>query len=107
MGDAGIDPTGYPVIVTGINREVDMATRNLIYRPRFVCTPFVRKLEEWINNCIPRCCMLFCVGLTLLGLTIPAAMIIHWLPTSLFLAFLSITLITVGPLMTIYKWGTM
>jgi hypothetical protein len=34
-------------------------------------------------------------------------MIIHWLPSSLFLFFLSIILITIGPLMTIYKWGTM
>jgi hypothetical protein len=84
-----------------------MATRNWTYRPRFVCIPFVRKLEEWIDTCIPRRCMLSCIGLTLLGLTIPAAMIIHWLPSSLFLVFLSITLITVGPLMTIYKWGTM
>lgn len=66
---------------------------------------FTFRRDKWIGKLIPRRCMVVSVGLILGGLSIPALMMLNFLPITPLLCIVSFALVATGGIMTLILCG--
>ena len=82
-----------------------MATLTRFYKPNTAHIAFIKKRDEFIENLLPRRCMVVSVGLILAGLGIPLLMAVHLLPVNFLLGFVGFALTVTGGVLALVFCG--
>jgi hypothetical protein len=82
-----------------------MATLTQTYKPNLARMAWVKKRDEFIEQLIPRRCMVVSMGLILAGWSIPMLMALQLLPVTFLLAFVGFALTATGGVLTLVFCG--
>jgi hypothetical protein len=82
-----------------------MTTLTQTYIPKLAGIAATYHREKFLEELIPRSCMVVSLGLILAGLSIPVLMAVQLLPISLLLVFVGFGLVAVGGVMTLIFCG--
>ena len=82
-----------------------MATLTHTYRPKLFRLSLIKKWDNFIENLLPRRCMLVSVGLILSGLSLPMLIAVGLLPATWLLAFLGFALAAIGGVLALTLCG--
>ena len=82
-----------------------MATLTQTFRPKVFRISLIKRWDNFIEQLLPRRCMLVSVGLILAGFGIPMLMAVELLPVTWLFAFLGFALAATGGVMTLIFCG--
>jgi hypothetical protein len=86
-----------------------MTAQTITYKPNLAHNKMTRaiggQIDKLVDNITPRPCMVRSLALVLMGLTIPALMVLGWLPATLVLCFVGLALTATGAVTALINCG--
>jgi hypothetical protein len=105
LGDDLSPLSGYFKSVPVFFLEVNMTALTQLIKPNLARIAIANKRNEFMVKSLPRRVMLASLGLICAGLSIPMLMLLHLLPTSLFLGLVGFLLVLMGGISALIHCG--